>query len=550
MKQVDPQTQAAIELLSQIQKLLQLHEENPFKIRAFDKAQDSLVEVCDLPQRAKAGTLTEIKGIGKGISEVLTEFFELGKSSVKEELESSLPEGLLELVGIRGLGVKKAKLLMEQLEIKSVGELEYACHENRLLKIKGFGEKVQSKILSEIQFIKSTQGKVRIDDALVISQQVLELLKSKLPAKVKVSETGELRRKKEVLSRLDFMIEVSKTHQKMIETKVLKALSDYRKKVDLTVEVGVSYAEPDCWGYELAKTTASAEHWKALGEPKRKKSKTEEEFYQELGLKTLPPETRETGEEVTLVKKNKLPKIIVEDQVQGVFHNHTTYSDGIATLEQMVKRSMELGYRYIGISDHSQSAFYAQGLKTPELKQQQEEVKKIQKKYPKIKIFWGVESDILADGSLDYTESQLKKFDFVIASIHSRFQMNKEEMTQRMIQAIRHPATRMIGHLTGRLLLGRAGYELDFEKIISEASKNQVAIEINAHPARLDIDWRLGKLLRKYKTMVSINPDAHSLEGLEDTSYGVITARKALLPQELVLNTFSTQEVENWLQRK
>ena len=237
-------------------------------------------------------------------------------------------------------------------------------------------------------------------------------------------------------------------------------------------------------------------------------------------------------------------------EVQGVFHNHTTRSDGTSTLEEMVLGAKKLGYKYIGISDHSQTAFYAKGLKLKDLEAQEREIRDLQESYPDIRIFWGIESDILQNGSLDYEAKLLKKFDFVIASVHQRHSLGTKETTERIIRAVQNPATRMIGHLTGRLLLGRKPMEMDIPRIIEEAAKNDVAIEINSNPWRLDIDWRWGKELRQQKTLVSLNPDAHDIQGLKDTVHGVVVARKALLPKEQVLNSWPLAQVEKWLARK
>jgi DNA polymerase (family 10) len=313
--------------------------------------------------------------------------------------------------------------------------------------------------------------------------------------------------------------------------------------------VQLFYAPSHRFGYELAKTTATDEHWKAIGNPLPFEAQTEEEFYQTIDLPWMPPETRETGEEVSLARQGKLDTLLSWNGLRGVFHNHTTRSDGSATLSEMVLEAENLGFDYIGISDHSQSAFYAQGLMPTVLLEQEKEIRTLQEKHPKIRIFWGIESDILADGSLDYEESILKRFDFVIASVHSRFQMDRTTMTQRIVEAIRNPYTRFLGHPTGRLLLGRKGYEVDMEKVIEEASKNQVAIELNSNPARLDFDWRLGKEMRKYNAFTSINPDAHETEGLKDTRFGIAMARKAMIPVDRVVNSRSTQEVEKWLKR-
>lgn len=537
----------AIELLEEIRRLMELKGENVFKIRAFEKAQASLAEVTDLKERAKAQTLTEIPGIGKGISEVLTEFLLHGTSKVRDELQASLPEGLVELTAVPGVGPKKAMQLIEELGISSVAELEYACKENRLLKLKGFGEKIQHKILEGIAFQKNIAGQCRLSEAFEMAENLLPRLIEACggPGGARVSETGALRRRLETMGELEFLIEESATPRKRIE----QVVADFRRDTGASLTVSLHFVRPERFGYELARTTATPQHWKALGTPDAFDARTEEAFFEKLGIEFIPPEARETGEEVAMARKGGLGQLLAWDGVRGVFHNHTTRSDGSATLEQMVVGAKALGYEYIGISDHSQSAFYAQGLKQPELLAQEREVRDLQDKHPEIRIFWGIESDILADGSLDYEHAVLKKFDFVVASIHSRFNMEREAMTDRILTAIRNPATRFLGHATGRLLLGRKGYDVDMERVIMEAAKHDVAIEINANPARLDIDWRWGPELRKSKTPVSVNPDAHEVAGLADTRYGIAMARKALLPTSLVINSRPVDEVAKWLRR-
>lgn len=542
-----------VDLLHEMQNLMELKGENPFKIRAFEKAAkviEDLGEDEDWAKRAREQTLTDLPGIGKGISQVLTEFLIEGKTTAKDELEASLPEGLRELTQVPGLGPKKALLLIEQLEIKTLGELEYACKENRLVKLPGFGEKTQAKILEGLHFLSQTRGQLRISDALSIAEKLLPILKRSIKS-LRIEETGELRRRCETIAKLEFLVELPKgeTPEKL-KTKLFKAITQESLDQKLGLEVEFYFSTPELFAYDLARTTATVEHWKALSSPKPKAFKTEQDFYQSLELEWISPEMRETGDEVKLARKKEIEKLLPWDGVKGIFHNHTTRSDGSASLEEMVVAAKKRGYEYIGISDHSQSAFYAQGLKEAALAEQEKEIKDVQKKHPDIKIFWGVESDILQDGSLDYSEKWLKKFDFVVASIHSRFKMDKKSMTDRILKAIENPYTTMIGHLTGRLLLGRPGYELDFDAIVSTAAKNNVAIEINAHPARLDIDWRHGPLLKKYGCQVCINPDAHEVSGLDDVKYGVVVARKALLPTNLVLNSRSTAEIESWLRQK
>lgn len=546
--------QDPLDLLSEIRKLMELKGENPFKVRAMDKAIRVLSGRTDLEDRAREGTLQELEGIGKGISEILTEFILHGVSNARDELVKSLPKGLLELVEIPGVGPKKAQVLMESLQIHSVSELEKACRKGLLVEVKGFGQKAQDKILEGIAFQNSNQGFHKYSDIYESAEQLIEALRVAFPGH-QVSETGELRRKLEVLRSLDFLIETKaqaprKKEDSELTRRAHAVIEDFKIKMDLASLIcQIHFAPLSHWGYELAKTTGSTEHWAALDAPESFEAATEEAFYQKLGLSWIPPEMRETGEEVALAKRGGLDKLLALNGIRGVFHNHTTRSDGEATLEQMVAGAEKLGLEYIGISDHSQSAFYAQGLKPEDLKEQEKEIRKAQEKHPNIKIFWGIESDILSDGSLDYEPSVLKKFDFVIASVHARFQMGRDEMTQRILAAIQNPYTRFVGHVTGRLLLGRKGYDVDMEAILKEASKHDVAIELNANPARLDIDWRWGPSMRREKTPTAINPDAHWVEGLNDTRFGITMARKALLPVSQIMNTRSAPEVEKWLKR-
>jgi DNA polymerase (family 10) len=533
-----------VELLEEIRRLMQLKGENPFKVRAYENAIQLLTGRDDVEKRVAAGTLTELEGIGKGIATVLTEFVVQGRSSLRDELRSSIPPGLIELTQLPGLGPKKAMVLIDELGIHSLGELEYACQENRLVHLKGFGEKTQKKILDSLQFHRSNSGRRRLDQALPISGEILKALRKATGGEV--SETGAIRRRMETVGELEYVVEIpSGKKGEEVRAKSEKALEKFRD----SGTIRASYVERSRFGFELARTTATHEHWAALGEPKPFDVDNEEAFYKKLKIEWIPPEARETGEEVALAKAGKITGLLADDGLQGVFHNHTTRSDGTGTLEQMVVGAKKLGLKYIGISDHSQSAFYAQGLKKDDLQEQEKEIRALQDKHPEIRIFWGIESDILADGALDYDPALLKRFDFVIASIHSRFQMDREAMTERLLAAIRNPYTRFVGHITGRLLLGRKGYDVHMEKLIAATAEHDVAIEINSHPHRLDIDWRWGPELRKRGALVSVNPDAHEVEGLSDSAYGVMMARKALIPATHVVNSWNLKDVQRWLKR-
>lgn len=522
----------ATALLNELSHYLEWAGENPFKVRAFERGAEALAGREDLMDRARAGTLTELEGVGKGIAEVLSEYFLKGTCSLKDELEKKIPKGLPDLVRIRGLGAKRAREIIAQLNVHSIGELEYACRENRLMKLKGFGEKAQAKIMDGIRTLRAASGKKRLGD-------VDAWVKNFLGA-TSVQPTGALRRRCEVLETLEFIgskkaIEQAKAHADGAPLPIVWIAS-----------------EVDSFGSDWARTTASDEHWTALETlgGQDHKAATEADFYKALGLKALPPESRETS-----IVGPLSYELMDDASVQGVFHNHTTRSDGSHSAEDMVLAARALGYRYIGISDHSPSAVYAHGLKEDDLKAQEKELRDLQQKYPDIRIFWGVESDILADGALDYSEDWLKRFDFVIGSIHSRFQMDREPkeardyMTRRLETALKNPYIDMWGHPTGRLLLGRTGYEFDEEKIFKLAAEYDVAIEINANPERLDLDWRKGGLLRAVGARVVINPDAHNKMDVSDTRFGVTVARKALLDRGRIVNTMSADEVARWLTR-
>ncbi len=545
-------------LLEEMRELLELAGENPFKVRAFERASGVVGSLPDeeLLGRSRAGTLTELSGIGKGIALVLTDFLEKGAAPERDAIRAKLPEGLWEMTRIPGLGPKKAQQLIAELEVRSLRDLEYACRENRLLKLKGFGDKLQARILEGIRFLTASEGQARLCDVFEVAESLVKELDQALnrerhPAggALRVVEAGALRRRCETLAELDFLLEAP-AGDREVRDRAEKALAAFRATRPGLLATRLHFCAPERFGYQWARETGTDEHWKKLGAPAAFDARDEQEFFKRLELPWIPPEARETGEEIAWARAGGLERLLPWDGVRGVFHNHTLRSDGSASLEQMVERAEKLGYAFIGISDHSQSAFYAQGLKPADLREQQREVDEVQERHPRIRVFWGIESDILADGSLDYDEKSLREFDFVIASVHSRFGMDREAMTDRILAAVRHPATRFVGHLTGRLLLGRKGYDLDIERVIRECAERDVAIEINAHPSRLDIDWRWGPELRARSTRVSINPDAHDLAGLEDTRYGVAMARKALLPTELVVNAGGVEEVEKWLARR
>ncbi|PIQ85465.1 MAG: histidinol-phosphatase [Candidatus Omnitrophica bacterium CG11_big_fil_rev_8_21_14_0_20_45_26] len=560
-----------IEILEEMAVLLELKSANPFRVRAFQNAARSIESVNEnLEVLAESDTLTKIPGVGKGISELIKELYKKGYSKDHDELRKSFPEGFLEILHIPGVGPKRAKTLYEKLDVKNIAELQYACKENRLLALEGFGEKSQQKILQGIEHYQKTKGFFLVSQASHEALELVAFLKKHKEVKA-IAIAGSLRRHKEIVHDIDILAAAAKhaaVHKQFASfPNVERIVAQGETKSSVILKSGlpvdlrtVSSVE---YPYALQHFTGSKEHNVALRTLAKQRGlkmneyglfkgsklvpcRSEAAIYEKLGMAYIEPELRENMGEIEAAKKEKMPILLKIKDIKGIFHAHSTYSDGSASLETMVQTAQDLGHAYIGISDHSQSAHYANGLSAKRIESQHQEIDRLQKKFKKIKIFKGIESDILEDGSLDYPDKILKTFDFIIASVHSRFGMNRGQMTKRLIRAAQNPYTTMIGHISGRLLLGRAGYDLDYEEIFDECEKNRCVIELNANPHRLDLDWRLLKSLGERKLLTSINPDAHDPEGLGDICFGVGIARKGWLDKKHVLNTRSASEIESF----
>jgi len=553
----DPAEAAA--LLADMAKLLELSGENPFKTRAFERAAENISATAgeELERRARDGTFTEIPGVGKAIAEVLAEFVLSGTSRARSELIAHLPQGLLELVKIPGLGPKKARLLLSELHIKSIDGLAAACLEGRVARVKGFSEKSQKTILDGIALVSSSAGRMRLVDALehsgLIIRSIAEAVnRGRHPAAgvLRVCETGTLRRRLETVEALDFLVELppGRKHEEEARKAALAAVSGYSKSSSPGAPVRVDFAATKDFGSALVKSTGTPEFLEALG-ARAGGFASEEDWFKNAGVPFVAPELREGAGAVEHARAGRLEDIVSERDVQGTFHNHTTWSDGRLALEELVMAAARMGYRYIGIADHSQSAHYARGLKPTDVLEQAKEVEAVRKRHKGIRIFHGIESDIRADGSLDYGPEILSVLDFVVASVHSGFKMSHEEMTARVMKALKNPFTRILAHPTGRLLLERRPYDVDVEALIAEASRTGVAVEINANPARLDLDWRHGPHVRKTGCMIAINADAHDEAGLHEAHFGVTVARKMLLPRAQLLNALEPERTAAWLRR-
>ena len=550
------------ELLSLLKKMaffLELNGENPFKVRAFLKAARVLKDRKQAILRLSSKELLAIDGIGKGISAVIGEYKKTKTIKELEALQKKFPPNIWELTEIPSLGVKKIKTLLEELNIGSQAELEYACQENRLIELKGFEEKTQTKLLKNLTHQKANKGRILLPTALEISKKLQKEIKKKSFVK-KVMEVGEIRLLSQTIGNIDFLIHHStkptfaKNDFSFLELKEIKSenkniIFNAANERGLKVRIFAWNSKmQESFAFMGMRLTGSKLFWEKISPSvmKYKKEKTEEKIFSKMKLPWIEPELREIAPD----KNKQQGRLIKNEDIQGVFHIHTQDSDGANTLEEMAEACRSLGLSYMGISEHSQSAHYANGLKADEIKAQKKEVERLNQKYTDFYIFHGIESDILENGKLDYPEKILKSFDFVIASIHSRFEMKKKDMTQRICTALKNPYTTWLGHPTGRILLGRKGYDFDMDVVLSTAKKEKKGVELNANPYRLDLDWKFLQKARTLQVPIGIFPDAHSVGGIQDISYGVIMARKAKLSPKNVSNTKTLNEMKKWLAQR
>lgn len=574
-------------VLTDIGTLLELKGENPFKIRAYvtgARLIESLSEE-EIAARVAAGTLEEVKGIGEALAQKIGELHTTGKLEFYEKLKASLPPGLVELLEIPGVGPKKIKALHEHLGVDSIAKLEAACRAGTVAALAGFGEKTQAKILEGIAN-RVAYGKRHVwFEAWHAAEPILAGLRA-LPQVEQAEHAGSLRRRLETVGDLDFLVAtrdpqpVADWFVRRPEVKEVTARGETKASVRLQsgIQADLRMVPPEQFVFALHHFTGSKDHnvqmrhralqrglsmseWglvPAEGEGTAKQKAedrgrqtdiaTEEQLFRALGLRFIPPELREGLGEIEAAEAGPLPRLLEADDLRGVFHNHTTESDGHNTLEEMTRAAQELGWEYFGVADHSKSSFQARGLDETRLAAQVAAIRKLNaaKKFT-THVFAGSEVDILPDGRLDFADDVLAALDYVVASVHSSFKQSREDMTARIIRAIEHPRVTMLGHLTGRLLLERPGYDVDADKVIDAAIAHGVIIELNAAPWRLDMDWRLWRRAAERGLLTSINPDAHATGQLQWFRAGVAAARKGWLTKETVFNTRSLAEVKQYL---
>jgi DNA polymerase (family 10) len=546
-----------LRLLSQ---LMELNEVNPFKIKSIANAAFK-VDKLPFPLAGKTvAELEKIDGIGKSLAAKIAELLETGTMAELQEMLEATPEGVVEMMGIKGIGPKKVAIIWKELGIENVGELYYACNENRLIEAKGFGLKTQEEIKKVIEFRMAGNGKFLYAQVEKEAKDLMEEIRGIFPDALK-HIAGEFRRLNEIISELVIVIgslnqQVAYDALAELDTLQNVVLNGTHISAELKngLLVDIICVDKADYYYELFVNTGTTEHVeKVLSRINipLEQPETEEVIYQKAGLAWMQPELREGITFIEKAAENKLPTLISYHDLKGTLHNHSTWSDGVNTLEEIALYCRdELKLQYLGICDHSKSAFYAKGLSIERVLQQQEEIDHLNKKITGFHIFKGIESDILNDGALDYPDEILKKFDFIVASVHSNLKMQEDKATTRLIKAIENPFTTILGHPTGRLLLSRKGYDIDYKKVIDACAANNVVIEINANPVRLDLDWRWHQYALDKGVMLSINPDAHRNSGFHDMHYGVNVARKGGLSKEMCLNALSLEEISKVFEKK
>lgn len=565
-------------ILDEIGTLLEIKGENPFKSRAYSMGARTLLSQSAEPKELiESGEIRNIKGIGTALADKITELVKTGSLKYYDDLKASIPKGLVEMTAIPGFGPKKVRKVYDAFGIQTIQELEYACKENRLAELDGFGEKTQQKILQGIEFLRKYQDRHlfhRAEDAAI---PLFAAVKNH-PKVIRAELAGSLRRKKETIKDIDIVAsakpedveEIMAFFVSQADVEAVTGQGSTKSSVVLKQGIGADLRlmPDDKFAYILHHFTGSAEHNTAMRSLAKKKNmkvsehgifknedelipcKTEEDIFATLGLRYVPPELREDTGEIDAAAENKIPNLVDLSDIRGMLHCHSTFSDGANTIQGMAEATRKLGYEYFGLCDHSQVVVYARGLQPERIKEQHAVIDELNQGFDGFKILKGTECDIMNDGSMDYPGDILASFDFVVASVHSNLGMGMEAATDRILTAIKNPYVNILGHPTGRLLLGRDGLPLDMNRIIDAAAKHDVAIELNASPYRFDLDWRYCKYAKEQGVYISINPDAHSIEGLDDMRYGIGIARKGWLEKANILNTMSLAEIEKYFQNK
>ena len=543
--------------------LMILHEENPFKIKGYNNAIFNLERFREPLAKTCLEELEKIAGVGKSTAKAIDELNQTGQLQALEDLKAKTPNGVIDMRAIKGIGTKKIKLIWKELNITNTTALLECIERGELSKVKGFGEKTAESIRETLLYLEANKYKLHYATAEAFAEQMLQELKMLFSAAL-IEVTGALRRKLEIIHEVKFVVNAENKLAICDYLSSHELLTNYPKKSgpynwrgvinDGQVPICVRFCSKEDFYNVLIQTTGNTAHLsqQVKGELnlnkilKEHKLANESEAYAFLGMPFIVPELREGQFEWQLAKDNQLPKLVGESDLKGILHNHSTWSDGKHSLKQMAEKCRDLGYEYLGISDHSKSTFYyANGLFEDRIEKQHQEIDQLNLEMAPFKIFKGIESDILTDGKLDYEDEVLASFDFIVTSIHSGLNMDIKRATDRLVTAIANPFTTILGHPTGRLLLKRKGYPIDHKTVIDACAKYGVIIEINANPWRLDLDWRWIYYAIEKKVKLSINPDAHQMESYADMYYGLCVGKKGGLTKEMTFNALSLQEIAN-----
>jgi len=546
---------------SLLAKLMDIHGENSFKTKTYSVAAFNIeklpMQLKDTPRE----NLFSIKGIGESVGRKIIEMLDTGELGLLKEYLLKTPPGVAEMLNIKGIGPKKINTIWKEMELESIGELLYACEENRLTLFKGFGEKTQQNIRESIEFYLQNQGSFLYAQVHEVFEQIKTYLE-KLFGADNVRVTGAYRRQELTIDELEFVIH---ENNEVIKPKFLTAqppelLAEDHDNLLYRLKNGLKlllYTGKSDMILRQFNTTGSRhfiegfnQEFPSLQLNDKPPGQNDEAIFQAAGISFIEPCLRESTGIIERAKNNQLPELIQPSDIKGIIHSHSNWSDGVNTIEEMARECIKRGYEYLVISDHSKTAAYANGLSEERIREQHRYIDELNDQLKPFRIFKSIESDILNDGSLDYSPGILATFDLVIASVHSNLKMTEEKAMARVMKAIENPYTKILGHMTGRLLLSRNGYPLNHEKIIDACAANKVVIEINAHPRRLDIDWKwIGYAMEK-GVLLSIDPDAHELAGFDDVKYGVLAAQKGGLTKEHNLSCFSLEQFENWIRKQ
>jgi DNA polymerase (family 10) len=566
--------QGLIAALEECALLMELRGDNPFHCRAIEQGARILEGLEGTPADwIESGRLEGMRGIGRGLIDRVRQWAAEGRIDDLDQLRAEIPAGLLDIHRIPGLGPKKIKQLWKERAIDSVEMLEAAARSGALEGLAGFGKKSIEKILDGIEQRKKYAARHHIDVAEAAARRLLDRLGA-LAGVDRIECAGSLRRRRETVKDLDLIVtsrapeEVMKAfvEDPAVERVVAHGPTKSSVLLEGGIPVDLRVVAPDQFAAALMYFTGSKEHNTALrGRARRMGLKLNEyglypedgdaplpagdeaAIYKRLGLVCIPPELREDRGEIDAAEKEALPRLIEPDDLRGALHAHSTWSDGKNTIEEMAEACRRRGWRYLGLCDHSQSAAYAGGLRPDALERQSEAIDKLNARLRDFRVFKGIESDILADGRLDYTDAELQKLDLVVASVHSQFNLSREDQTDRICRALEHPATTILGHPTGRLLLRREPFAVDLERVLETAACRGVVIEINANPWRLDLEWTWIRRAKQMGCQFSIGPDAHTTAGLEDVRFGIGIARKGWLEAGDVINTMDPDTLARWL---